>query len=158
MRLMQLALLFMVVVMTSCGGTPDTGEDPQVTSLGSVEVTAELIEIPGELIDRPMYHYAHIMKYKILTVHRGDISAETTIFVGHYDPIKTRAQAAKDAEGDSGVGQLGGNVKRFRVGDVHRMALEVPIDDHYMGAMVNEYFEKTDEPIHWAVWTNRAAG
>jgi hypothetical protein len=30
---------------------------------------------------------------------------------------------------------VGGNLKTFRTGQVHRLALEVPIDDHYMGGM-----------------------
>jgi hypothetical protein len=43
---------------------------------------------------------------------------------------------------------------------VHRMALEVPLDEHYLGPTINKYFgrEQTEGPIHWAVWTNLVGG
>jgi len=36
------------------------------------------------------------------------------------------------------------------------MALEAPIDDYFMGGIVNKYFGQSTEPIYWAVWTNLA--
>jgi hypothetical protein len=36
------------------------------------------------------------------------------------------------------------------------MALEAPIDDYFMGGIVNKYFGQSNEPIYWAVWTNLA--
>ncbi|MDQ1256156.1 MAG: hypothetical protein QG656_752 [Candidatus Hydrogenedentes bacterium] len=138
------------VLCASCAQPAETGVDEHVTALGSVEVTAELVEIPGEFIDRPMYDYAFIMKYKVLEVHRGAIDGDT-IYVGHYNPLKPRAEAA-----DARVPEVGGNVVKFRVGDVHRMALDVPIDDCFMGGIVNRYFDQGAGPIYWAIWTNRA--
>ncbi|HNY78065.1 MAG: hypothetical protein RBS72_07880 [Sedimentisphaerales bacterium] len=123
--------------------------DAQVTSLGSVEVTAELLEIPGEVRNDPLYDYAHVMKYKVLTVHRGQVDKDV-IYVGQYNPAKPR-----DAAADARVGQIGGNLKQFRVGDVHRLAMEVPIDDYYMGGIINKYFGQTEDPVYWALWTNR---
>ncbi len=72
------------------------------------------------------------------------------IYVGHYNPAKTRAEAA-----DERAPGIGGNLTRFRQGDVHRMAMEVPIDDYYMGGIINKYFGEIDDPVHWPVWTNR---
>jgi len=95
-----------------------------------------------------MYDYAHVMKYEVLQVHRGQLEKDT-IYVGHYNPAKRRDRVA-----DARVPEIGGNLKRFRVGDVHRMALEVPIDDYYMGGIINKYFGQTEDPVHWAVWTN----
>ena len=126
----------------------DTGADPQVTSLGGVEVTAELLEIPGEIRNDPMYDYAHVMKYKVLTVHRGQVDKDV-IYVGQYNPAKPRADAA-----DARAGDIGGNLQQFRVGDIHRLALEVPIDDYYMGGIINKYFGQTEDPVYWALWTN----
>jgi len=37
------------------------------------------------------------------------------------------------------------------------MALEVPIDDYYMGGIINRYFGEETGPIYWAVWTNQAS-
>jgi len=138
-----------LVLPLSCT-QPDTGEDEKVTALGSAEVTAKLVEIRGEFVDRPMYDYAFVMKYQVLKVHRGDVSADT-IYVGHYNPLKPREKVA-----DARVPEVGGTLKKFRAGDVHRMALEAPIDDHYMGGIINRYFEEETGPIYWAVWTNKA--
>jgi len=143
---LQVALL---LLSTSCTTQVDTGEDPNVTSRGSLEVSARLEEIRGDLIDDPMYDYAHVMKYRVLQVHRGQVDQDT-IYVGHYNPAEPR-----DSVADARVQEIGGNVKEFRTGDVHRMALEVPIDDYYMGGIINKYFGEIEDPIHWAVWTNK---
>lgn len=143
------ALWLALLMCTSCAKQPDTGEDPDVTGRGSIEVTARLEEIRGDLIDDPMYDYAHVMKYEVLQVYRGPVK-KGTIYVGHYNPAQRRDRVA-----DARVPDIGGNLKRFRVGDVHRMALEVPIDDYYMGGIINEYFGETEDPVYWAVWTNK---
>jgi hypothetical protein len=125
------------------------GEDPNVTSMGSIEVTARLTEIPqGAIFKRELYDYATILKYNVLKVHRGQVGAET-IYVGHYNPFKPRSEAA-----DKQVPGIGGNLTSFKSGQIHRMALEVPIDDYFMGGIINKYFGKFDGPIYWAVWTN----
>jgi len=152
----RLAWLALLACCGSCARQVDTGEDPDVTSKGSIEVTAELVEIRGQLPDLPNYNYAFVMKYKVLEVHRGSVGGET-IYVAHYNPHKPR-----DAAADAAAKGIGGNLKRFEPGDVHRMALEVPIDDYYMGAIIDRYFDDkkaqgSTEPIYWAVWTNRVA-
>jgi len=73
------------LLWASCGGQPSTGEDPEVTSRGTAEVTAELTEIRGEFIDRADYDYAFVMKYKVQKIHRGQVDQEF-IYVGHYNP------------------------------------------------------------------------
>ena len=149
MRMAALFVLLPVLFSLSCAKTVDTGEDPKVTTLGSIEVTARLEEIPGEVRNDPLYDYAHVMKYKLLEVHRGEVNKET-MYIGHYNPAKPRDKAA-----DARVQQIGGNVKQFRVGDIHRMALEVPIDNYYMGGIINKYFGQVNEPVYWAIWTNQ---
>ena len=62
---------------------------------------------------------------------------------------KSRAEVA-----DSRAKNIGGNLREFRAGQLHHMALEVPIDDHFMGGIVNKYFDQAAEPIYWAVWTD----
>ncbi len=123
--------------------------DPQVTTRGSLEVTAQLVEIPeGAIFKRDLYNYATILKYKVLQVHRGSVAGDF-IFVGHYNPWKPRSEAA-----DERVKDIGGNLRQFRAGQTHRMALEVPIDDYFMGGIVNKYFGQETGPLYWAVWTN----
>lgn len=147
--LLSPALLFCASCSRSVDVRVASGEDAQVTTRGSIEVTAKLLEIPeGAIFRRELYNYTTVLKYEIQQVHRGEVET-ATICVGHYNPFKTRAKAA-----DRRVEGIGGNLKAFRAGQVHRMALEVPIEEHYMGAIVNKYFGQETGPIYWGVWTN----
>jgi hypothetical protein len=120
-----------------------------LTTRGTIEVTARLVEVPeGAVFKRDLYDYATILKYEVLETHRGEIAA-TTILVGHYNPWKPRSEAA-----DTRVTNVGGNLRRFDAGQIHRMALDVPIDDYYMGGIVNKYFGQDSGPLYWAAWTN----
>lgn len=147
------ALALGMLLCVSCGKSPDppaaAGADAQVTTLGSIEVTARLVEVPeGAIFKRELYNYATVLKYQVLQVHRGELGGDT-IYVGQYKPFKPRTEAA-----DKRVQGIGGNLKAFRAGQVHRLALAGPIDDHYMGGIVNKYFGKDTGTIYWAVWTN----
>ena len=150
------AILFLPILLcASCspdeGGPTSAREDAGTATHGSIEVTARLAEVPeGAIFKRDLYNYVTILKYQILEVHRGNVDGRT-IYVGHYNPFKPRSEAA-----DRRVEGIGGNLKTFRAGQVHRMALEVPIDDHYMGGIVNKYFGQTTGPVYWAVWTDLA--
>ena len=145
--------LLAALALASCGEQADDGADPKVTTLGTIEVTAQLTEIvfykDGKLPANDLYDYVYILRYRVLEAHRGKVEADV-IYVGQYNPLKPRAEAADvRAEG------IGGNLTRFRVSDVHRMALEVPLDDYYMGPIINKYHGKATGPLYWAVWTNR---
>jgi hypothetical protein len=153
-RLVHFAAVAGTALCVSCSGPSktDAGVDAQVTTRGTVEVTAKLVEVPeGAVFKRDLYDYATILKYEVVTVHRGAVEKGATIFVGHYDPWKPRAEAA-----DKKVKDIGGNVREFRAGDLHRMALESPMDDFFMGGIVDKYFGKRSGPAFWAVWTNDA--
>ncbi len=140
---------FFLIQYIACSPQKETGVDENVTTRGSLEVTAQLTEIRGEFINRDLYDYAFVMKYAIRETHRGSFDSDT-IYVAHYNPQKPRTEAADDR-----VGDIGGNLAEFRAGGLHRMALEVPIDDYYMGGIINRYFEEYNGPVYWAVWTNR---
>jgi hypothetical protein len=151
-------LLVVAMVVAGCqtNTSPVTvasrGEDEKVKSLGSVEVIARLVEIPdGAIFERDLYHYAGILKYEVVAVHRGSLSKGATIYVGHYDPWKPRDQAAQGQ-----VKDVGGTLRRFEAGQLHRMALETPMDEFYLGAIVDKYFGKREGSAYWAVWTNPA--
>jgi hypothetical protein len=139
------------LLLSSCGKHPETAApDPHLATSGTIEVTAKLVEIPqGAIFKRDLYNYATILKYQVLKVHRGDVEGET-IYVGHYNPWKPRDEAA-----DKRVKGIGGTLKRFEPGQVHRLALEMPIDDFFMGGIVNKYFGQDTGPLYWAVWTNK---
>jgi hypothetical protein len=143
--------ILVITCCLSCRQQKDSGADPKVTTLGSVEVTAQLVEIRGTFPPNNLYDYVYVLKYRVLETHRGKVDGET-ILVGQYNPLKPRAEAA-----DARSGAIGGNVKKFAPGDVQRMALEVPLDDSYMGPIINKYHGEDKSPLYWAVWTNRVA-
>ena len=64
------------------------------------------------------------------------------ILVAHYNPLKPRDQAQDDVSG-----KVGGHVTSFRAGDVHRMALESPVDQFWMGGIVDKYFSVAWNPL-----------
>jgi len=149
----SLASVLAGFLLSSCGqnpsATPVASSDPHLATNGSVEVTARLVEVPeGAIFKRDLYDYATVLKYQVLQVHRGKVDGDT-LYVGQYNPWKPRAEAA-----DKRAPTVGGNVRQFEAGETHRMALEVPIEDYFMGGIVNKYFGKTTNTIYWAVWTN----
>jgi hypothetical protein len=116
---------------------------------GSIEVTARLVEIPKDSIfDRELYNYANVLKYQVLEVHRGKVKGDT-IYVGHYNPAKPRSQVA-----DRRVPDIGGNLKSFRAGQIHRMSLDPSMIESFTGGILNKYSEEDTDPIYWAVWTD----
>jgi len=150
-RACRFAFLALIVLVSACSGpAPDDGADPNVTTQGTYEVTARIVDIAGPFPSNNLYDYAYVMKYEVLKSHRGDLAG--TILVGQYNPLKSRAEAA-----DKKSGPIGGNAARFRVGDIQRLALEAPLIDYCMAGIVNEYAETepSDIPIYWAVWTNK---
>ncbi|MGH9163646.1 MAG: hypothetical protein ACRD2X_27140 [Vicinamibacteraceae bacterium] len=145
------AALAVVAVLTSCErtrATRATGIDEQVTSLGNIEVTARLTEIPGEFPANELYDYAYVLKYQVLDVHRGKVSGEE-ILVGQYNPREPRSQVEDELSET-----VGGDLTSFRTGDVHRLALTAPLDEYWTGGIIDKYFNQ-DGVRYWAVWTNR---
>ena len=144
------ALAAVAVTLTGCSTRPANEVDAEVTKLGTAEVTAKLVEIPGEFPSNDLYNYAYILKYQVLKVHRGNVPTGE-ILVAQYNPLKPRKQAQDDVSG-----KVGGRVTAFRAGEVHRMALESPVDQFWMGGIVDKYFG-AGGTRYWAVWTNPGA-
>ncbi len=142
-----LAVAALLVLTLSCRQA-EAPLDPELTSAGTAEVTAQLVEIPGAFPSNDLYNYAYVMKYKVLAVHRGNVPANAEIFVGHYNPLKPRSRAQ-----DQESGKIGGRAEGFRAGDVHRMALEAPLDQQWMGGIIDKYYEQKGTR-YWAIWTN----
>ena len=141
-------VLLSLIWLAGCGG-PGPSASTEVTTLGKFEVTARLTQVVGEFPANKLYDYVYVMKYEVLQVHRGEIAGRE-MFVGHYNPLKPRATVA-----DKFSGKIGGNVDRFQVGDVHRMALDAPLDQLYMGGIIDKHFQEPGVR-YWAIWTERA--
>ncbi len=149
----RLLTLLMVLAMiplwlAACGKTVSP-PSKEVTTLGKYEVTARLSQIIGEFPPNKLYDYVYVMKYDVIKVHRGQIESRE-IYVGHYNPLKSRASAT-----DKFSGRIGGNVERFQVGDVHRMAMDAPLDQIYMGGIIDKHFKESGTR-YWAIWSERA--
>jgi hypothetical protein len=134
-------------MLTSCNRTIQTGADREVTTLGTAEVSARLVEIPEPFPPNDLYNYAYILKYRVLKVHRGKVDGDE-ILVAQYNPLKPRSSVQDELSG-----KIGGDLKTFRAGDVHRMALEASVDEYWMGGVIDKYFNQTGVR-YWAVWTN----
>jgi hypothetical protein len=150
-------LLSVGLMATACAdrkegaASPNSGHD--LGSRGSIEVTARLVEIPeGAIFKRELYNYATVLKYEVLEVQRGKVKGQI-IYVGHYNPFKPRSEVA-----DQRVQNIGGNLKTFREGEVHRMALEESMFDRFRGGILNKYAHEDTDPIYWAVWTDLVSG
>jgi len=138
-----------ILAIASCGKADagPAGASP-VSTLGTIEVTARLVEIAGEFPQKKLYDYVYVMKYRVLRTHRGKVEREE-ILVGHYNPQKPRSGAA-----DKFSGKLGGAIERFRVGDVHRLALDFPLDDKMpMVGLIDKYVASPGMR-YWAIWTD----
>jgi len=140
-------LLVFGLLVISCGKKTDTSAEREVTTLGTLELTAQLVEIPGEFPPNDLYNYAYVLKYRVLRVHRGQVPT-TEIFVAHYNPLKPRFRAQDEISG-----KLGGTLEKFKAGEVHRLALEAPLEEHWMGGIIDKYFGQQGVR-YWAVWTN----
>ena len=147
--------IVLFVLLCACGKIAEPasqgGGDQKLNSVGTIEVTARLTEIPeGAIFQRELYDYATVLKYEVVTVQRGSLE-KGIIYVAHYNPWKPRAEAA-----DNRVKDIGGTLREFRPGQLHHMALDAPLDDHFMGGVVDKYFGKHTGVIYWARWTNGA--
>ncbi len=148
-------LLALGLIAAACARSKEGAAegDDEIAKRGTIEVTARLVEVPdGAIFERELYNYATVLKYQVLEVHRGKVKGET-IYVGHYNPFKPRSEAA-----DKRVPDVGGTLKSFRAGQVHRMALEGSMLEHFTGGILNLYSEEDTDPIYWAVWTNLVSG
>lgn len=148
---MKIAALSFAAVLalgvTGCGRHPVNEVDGEVTTLGTAEVTAELVEIPQPFPPNDLYNYAYVLKYRVLKTHRGKVP-DGQILVAQYNPLKARERVQDDVSG-----KVGGHVTAFRAGDVHRMALESPLDQFWMGGIIDAYFNEKGTR-YWAIWTN----
>ena len=150
-------LVSLALMSTACSEkthvASGVGPGPERARLAPIEVTARLVEVPaGAIFKRELYNYATVLKYDVIEVHRGKVKGQT-IYVGHYNPFKPRSDAA-----DRRAPDVGGTLKSFTAGQVHRMSLEESMFDQFTGGILNLYSAEDTDAIYWAVWTEPVGG
>ncbi|MBI3180618.1 MAG: hypothetical protein HYZ28_00495 [Myxococcales bacterium] len=110
-------------------------------SAEELALTAELVEIPSELPPDDLYDYAYVMKYRV----QGGAQGGQTLLVAHYKPRQPREKIEKAMRD-----RVGGKLKRFRTGDLHRLVLRRDLEKVFDGAVVDEYFAADRKtPRYW---------
>ena len=147
-------LVLATLALASCGKAEAGPAVPPSSSpavpRGTVEVTAKLVDIPGAFPANKLYDYVYVLKYQVLTIHRGKLEGPQ-ILVGQYNPLKARSAAQ-----DKFSGTVGGTAQRFVVGDVQRLSLEEPLESTMpMVGLIDKYL-KEKGMRYWAVWTDEA--
>jgi hypothetical protein len=95
-----------------------------------LEVTAKLVEIPSKMPPDDLYDYAYVMRYQ---VQGGELDKQF-LLVAHYKPLLPRSKIK-----DKMKSQVGGKLRSFNEGDVHKLRLSPDLKQIWKGAVVDEY-------------------
>ncbi|HET6283371.1 MAG TPA: hypothetical protein VFH73_20605 [Polyangia bacterium] len=95
-----------------------------------ISVTAKLVEIPTKLPSDDLYDYAYVMRYEV----QGGPMDKANILVAHYKPKQPRAKI-KDKMKEF----VGGKLRSFNQGDVHKMKLTADLKKIWKGALTDEF-------------------
>lgn len=140
-------LLFALLFVAGCekGRSAKIPAAPPVA--GDIVLTAELLEIPGPFPSNDLYNYVYVMKYRVVKVLQGTFP-DPDILIGHYNPRIARADIQDDQDA-----KVGGDVKSYRVGDMHYLVLS-GLDGTWTGALEDDYF-KDRRRRYWALWAQQ---
>lgn len=95
-----------------------------------VEVTAKLVEIPSKMPPDDLYDYAYVMRYQV----QGGPLDKQSILVAHYKPLQPRSKIK-----DKMKEKVGGKLRNFNQGDVHKLRLTDDLKAIWKGALVDEF-------------------
>jgi hypothetical protein len=96
----------------------------------TVAVTAKLVEIPSKFPPDDLYDYAYVMRYEVI----GGPLDKSSILVAHYKPRQARSKI-RDKMKDF----VGGKLRSFTVGDIHKMKLAPDLKKIWKGPLVDEF-------------------
>src|SRR3954464_2525441 len=115
---------------------PALAADPMV-------VNAKLVEIPGKYPPDDLYDYAYVMRYQVV----GGAQDGQTLLGAHYKPRQLRSRIK-----DKMKPYVGGKLRSFTVGDVHKLKLSPDLKKIWSGMLVDE-FAATDRksPRFWCL-------
>ena len=95
-----------------------------------IDVTAKLVDIPSKLPPDDLYDYAYVMRYEVV----GGPLDKTAIFVAHYKPLQPRSKIK-----DKMKEHVGGKLRSFSVGDLHKMKLTADLKAIWKGPLLDEF-------------------
>jgi len=95
-----------------------------------LEVTAKLVEIPSKMPPDDLYDYAYVMRYQV----QGGPLDKQFLLVAHYKPLVARSKIK-----DKMKAQVGGKLRSFNQGEVHKLRLAADLKSIWKGALVDEY-------------------
>lgn len=95
-----------------------------------LDVRAKLVEIPSSFPPDDLYDYAYVMRYEVI----GGPMDKSQILVAHYKPRVPRAKIK-----DGGKLHVGGALRSFAQGDVHKLKLSPDLKKLWKGALVDEF-------------------
>jgi hypothetical protein len=98
----------------------------------TIEITARLVNLPGKFPADDLYDYVYVMQYQ---VEGGELDKQT-ILVGHYKPLRARVDID-----DKMKKYVGGSLRRFEPGALHRLVLTAEMKKVWKGAVVDEFFD-----------------
>jgi hypothetical protein len=124
-RLAQTCLLLLAILFMQTIATPARSDADAV-----LEVTAKLVEIPSSFPPDDLYDYAYVMRYEVM----GGPLDKSSILVAHYKPRQARAKI-KDKMKD----YVGGKLRSFAVGDVHKMKLSPDLKKIWKGPLIDDF-------------------
>jgi hypothetical protein len=96
----------------------------------TVVVTAKLVEIPSTPPPDDLYDYAYVMRYEVI----GGPMDKQQIYVAHYKPRVPRSKITGPMKG-----RVGGKLRSFTQGDVHKLKLTADLKSIWKGALVDEF-------------------
>ena len=116
----------LVALLSVSSVTPAARADTDET----IAVTAKLVEIPSKFPPDDLYDYAYVMRYEVI----GGPLDKASILVAHYKPRQARSKI-KDKMKDF----VGGKLRSFTVGDIHKMKLAPDLKKIWKGPLVDEF-------------------
>lgn len=106
-------------------------------------VTAKLVEIPTKFPPDDLYDYAYVMRYEV----QGGEMDKKSILVAHYKPRQPRSKIS-----DAMKPHVGGKLRSFKQGDVHKLKLSPDLKKIWTGALVDEFAATDRKSVrYWAL-------
>jgi hypothetical protein len=106
----------------------------------ALDVTARLVEIPSKPPPDDLYDYAYVMRYQV----EGGALDKQFLLVAHYKPLVPRSKIK-----DKMKSQVGGKLRSFNQGDVHKLRLSPDLKQIWKGALVDEYASTDRKSIRY---------